>query len=443
MASGLSFGRFIREDSSRKRSNQFSRKMSGPKLTPETQERDKKQEENKKTSQQKKVITVIACSAQLTQKVHRDDGSQEQPSSPHRKKEPRVYAPGSQEEKWQLQILAKGRASCPKCKSVGRKTVEGLMKHLEACKPHFPDTGNETADRAMKGKLRNALKRLGKLKCSREGCTGSFTSIMGYLYHMKKCGKEAAELEKLMVNCKHCGKAYGSRSGLEYHLKNKHGTMAEESEEVLNQKETIPERTAGGRGKRLSAQVAGVHMREIASQEMLKEWPKKKIQHDLVPDDRKYSRPGLPAFSQETLRKWKNGVKLNKKVLCPNKGCNCIYTSVSGLKAHLGICSFGEFVTGKYKCLICKKEFYSESGVKYHINSIHSQEWFVVSSKSKSSKLNKPHKAQAKEDCLQDPDLPSPNAGLGFPQVSGTWQDRETVMPMPNETTPEELENND
>lgn len=33
-----------------------------------------------------------------------------------------------------MQILAKGRVTCPKCKSVGRKTVDGLKKHLETCK---------------------------------------------------------------------------------------------------------------------------------------------------------------------------------------------------------------------------------------------------------------------------------------------------------------------
>lgn len=42
--------------------------------------------------------------------------------------------PGSQEERWQLQIVAKGRVTCPKCKSVSRKTVEGLKKHMENCR---------------------------------------------------------------------------------------------------------------------------------------------------------------------------------------------------------------------------------------------------------------------------------------------------------------------
>lgn len=33
----------------------------------------------------------------------------------------------------------------------------------------------------------------------------------------------------------------------------------------------------------------------------------------------KYARPGLPAFSQEVLRKWKSEVKLQRKVKCPNQ----------------------------------------------------------------------------------------------------------------------------
>ncbi|XP_073672911.1 zinc finger protein 512 [Garra rufa] len=410
----------------------------------------------------KQTVPVIVPVAQFTQRNQKTDSTQEQKSSQNTKKESPVYPPGSQEEKWQLQILAKGRVSCPKCKSVGRKTVDGLKKHLETCKlnpftcPHcekqlktstgmkyhlmadhnnlsIPDTGNDLVDQAVKEKLRKVLKRMGKLKCSKEGCTGSFTSIMGYVYHMKKCGKEATELEKLLMNCKHCGKAYRSRAGLEYHLKNEHSPMTPESEveEVKTQKEPIPERTQSGRAKRLSAQVAVFHLREIASEELLKEWPKRKVQRDLVPDDRKlkYSRPGLPAFSQETLRKWKNEVKLHKKLQCPNKACNCFYTSVSGLKAHLGLCTLGEFETGKYKCLICKKEFSSESGVKYHINSIHSQDWFVVQSKSKSSKLDKVSKSLPKEDSMRCPDL-------SFSEVTSTWQDRQmSAVPMSSGTT--------
>ncbi|KAM9798249.1 uncharacterized protein znf512 [Neosynchiropus ocellatus] len=346
------------------------------------------------------------------------------------KKEPPSYPPGSEEERWQLQITAKGRVSCPKCKSVSRKTVEGLKKHMENCRlepftcphcgkqlksstgmkyhimadhSHLPtaDDSRELDERAIKEKLRKILKKLGKLKCSKEGCSAAFTSIMGYLYHMRKCGKEESELEKLLLNCSHCGKAYRSKAGLEYHLKSEHAPTAlklEEDEEQKSLGEVALERTASGRVQRASAQVANFHLAEIANNELPKDWPKRKFQSDLVPDDKKlkYSRPGLPSFSQEVLRKWKNEVKLQKKVHCPNQGCGSTYTSVSGLKAHLGLCTKGDFEAGKYRCLICSKEFNSESGVKYHINSVHSQDWFVTNKKA-SKKFEQFLKSQSKQ----------------------------------------------
>uniref|UniRef100_A0AAQ4S4M2 Zinc finger protein 512 n=1 Tax=Gasterosteus aculeatus aculeatus TaxID=481459 RepID=A0AAQ4S4M2_GASAC len=342
------------------------------------------------------------------------------------KKEPPAYPPGSQEEQWHLQIVAKGRVTCPKCKSVSRKTVEGLKKHMENCRllpftcqhcgkqlksstgmkyhvmadhSHLPsaEDAKDLDDRAIKDKLRKILKRLGKLKCSKEGCNAAFTSIMGYVYHTKKCGKEESELEKMLLNCSHCGKAYRSKAGLEYHLKSEHAPTPQKSEEDEARREADPERTASGRVQRASAQVANFHLAEIANNDLPKDWPKRKFQSDLVPDDKKlkYARPGLPAFSQEVLRKWKNEVKLQRKVHCPNQGCCSTYTSVSGLKAHLGLCSRGDFEAGKYRCLICNKEFNSESGVKYHINSVHSQDWFVTNKKA-SKKFEKFLKNQPK-----------------------------------------------
>ncbi|KAK6295246.1 hypothetical protein J4Q44_G00344720 [Coregonus suidteri] len=377
------------------------------------------------------------------------------------KKEPPVYPPGSQEERWQLMILGKGRVTCPKCKSVSRKTVEGLKKHMESCRVNpftcqqcgkqlksstgmkyhimadhnnLPSPGdiNGLDDQSMKEQLRKVLKRMGKLKCSKEGCTGSFTSIMGYLYHMKKCGKEASELEKLLLNCQHCGKVYKSKAGLEYHLKSEHAPEIQNvEEEVKAQREPNPERTPSGRVKRMSAQVAVFHLQEIANDELAKEWPKRKVIGDLVPDDKKlrYARPGLPAFSQEVLRKWKNEVKLQKKVQCPNLGCGSVYTSVSGLKAHLGLCGRGDFEAGKYKCLICKKEFNSESGVKYHINSVHSQDWFAVTSKSKN--FDKVLKTKPKEhSTVDDPTDHLQQQTLHvFTPILESWQDMQMGPP--------------
>lgn len=62
----------------------------------------------------------------------------------------------------------------------------------------------------------------------------------------------------------------------------------EEEEEALKAKrEADPERTASGRVQRASAQVANFHLAEIAHNDLPKDWPKRKFQSDLVPDDKK------------------------------------------------------------------------------------------------------------------------------------------------------------
>ncbi|XP_078506246.1 zinc finger protein 512 isoform X1 [Lissotriton helveticus] len=332
------------------------------------------------------------------------------------RKDPPSYPAGSTEERWYLEILDRGKINCPTCRGVTRKTVEGLKKHMSTCRevvfkcPHcgkqlrsapgmkyhiMADHNNmpvladgvDLNTHSVREQLRIVLRQRGKLKCTREGCTSIFTSVVGYLYHTRKCGKKESELEEMALKCHNCGKVYQSRAGLMYHMKTEHDPVScsrdvPEDDKLADIKEELSDCT--GRAKRKSAKVAIYHLHEIATEELIKEWPKRKVLQDLVPDDGKlkYSRPGLPAFSEEVIRKWRTEMKAYRRIRCPNKGCVSVYSSVSGLKAHLGSCTQGDFVAGKYKCLICDKEFGSESGVKYHINWAHCEEWFVVKSKS-------------------------------------------------------------
>lgn len=61
----------------------------------------------------------------------------------------------------------------------------------------------------------------------------------------------------------------------------------EEEEAIKAQRDADPERTACGRVQRASAQVANFHLAEIAQNDLPKDWPKRKFQSDLVPDDKK------------------------------------------------------------------------------------------------------------------------------------------------------------
>ncbi|XP_021400833.1 zinc finger protein 512 isoform X2 [Lonchura striata] len=267
-------------------------------------------------------------------------------------KEPETYDAGSMEEQWSLEIQDKGRVTCPTCQAVVRKTVEGLKKHMVNCRKEMftchhcgkqlkslagmkyhvmadhnnqpvVKEGEELDEQLERDRLRKVLKRMGKLKCTREGCTGSFTSIMGYLYHIKKCGKAASELEKMAMKCHHCGKAYRSKAGLVYHLRSKHGpaTFLHEERRTENLKEMNQEQNNTGRVQRRSAKVAIYYLHELAGEELAKEWPKRKVLQDLIPDDRKlkYTRPGLPTFSQDVLCKWKTEIKMYRRVHCPNQ----------------------------------------------------------------------------------------------------------------------------
>ncbi|XP_051962181.1 zinc finger protein 512B-like [Xyrauchen texanus] len=321
---------------------------------------------------------------------------------------------------------------CHQCQKQFRSKA-GLNYHCMTDHIKTSATKNEVGEE--RGRIRRLLKHMGQIKCPNEGCSAHFSSLIGYQYHHKRCGGEMVDSEKHVFMCQHCGKTYRSKSGLDYHLHSEHPAATppthtltaeeckqeerkekEEVQEEMEQEETIlkkgrgkvkeraeeqvelvgerneekPEveelldfdRTPSGRVRRHSAQVAVFHMQEIAEDELAKDWGnKRRIKDDLVPDIKRlnYTRPGLPSFNPKTVENWKNEVKEKGFICCSNCNCEAVYSSVSGLKAHLANCNKGGGDVGKYTCLLCQKEFSSESGVKYHISKTHSQNWFRAS----------------------------------------------------------------
>nr|XP_028581251.1 zinc finger protein 512 isoform X7 [Podarcis muralis] len=295
------------------------------------------------------------------------------PKSGHRKRDTPVYAAGSLEEHWQLEILSRGCVTCPTCRAVVRKTVEGLKKHMSNCQHE-------------------------------------------------------------MLTCHHCGKQLRSLAGMKYHIMADHNSLISllgQDIQPAPQKEVASaEPSSGGRRALRKSAQAAAHLQEALQEALAKEWPRRKVWQDLVPEDRKlkYTRPGLPAVSQEVLSKWRAEIKACRRVRCPNQGCECVYSSISGLKSHLGSCTLGEFVAGRYRCLLCEKEFVSESGVKYHINTVHAQDWFAVGT----------HTAKSFKKLLkqQQPEEAEQKRAPRKPPPSGSRKKRPQTAASPKKATP-------
>ncbi|XP_028438649.1 zinc finger protein 512B isoform X2 [Perca flavescens] len=336
---------------------------------------------------------------------------------------------------------------CQQCHKQFRSKA-GLNYHTMAehsTKPSGSEgqTGDKHEERE---RLRRVLKQMGRIKCPSEHCGKTYHSKAGRDYHVRtehsstitttmtattttttnnnkdiitdtnnNTGKErvvSEESPSLRIKeqsqpeKKHWQEKApsGQPKEKEIEARDKDREKEKERERVKEKAaQTVSqgddfERTPSGRVRRRSAQVAVFHLQEIAEDELAKDWgTKRRIKDDLVPDSKRlnYTRPGLPNFSQELLETWKNQVKEKGFICCTNENCEAVYSSVSGLKAHLANCSQGGGELGKYTCLICQKEFSSESGVKYHISKTHSQNWFraaasevVSSTKSKAPENN-------------------------------------------------------
>ncbi|XP_014729387.1 PREDICTED: zinc finger protein 512B isoform X5 [Sturnus vulgaris] len=356
------------------------------------------------------------------------------------KKETSVHPPAANpEDQWQREISEKGEVSCPTCSIITRKTIVGLKKHMDVCQKLQDALKCQHCKKQFKSKA--GLNYHTMAEHVSKGCVANFSSLMGYQYHQKRCGKQLAEADKPVFSCPHCGKKYKSKAGHDYHVRSEHTASVSppdasaargagpsppggdcraaeptgrtepgkagpgkppEEPEVKPEPGPVEdfERTPSGRIRRTSAQVAVFHLQEIAEDELARDWTKRRMKDDLVPETKRlnYTRPGLPKLNPRLLENWKNEVKEKGRINCPNNCCEAIYSSVSGLKAHLANCNKGDHSVGKYRCLLCQKEFSSESGVKYHIIKAHSENWFRTSSEASRKKKNREQLSSSKEE---------------------------------------------
>ncbi|KAH0619268.1 hypothetical protein JD844_019174 [Phrynosoma platyrhinos] len=249
----------------------------------------------------------------------------------------------SPEEHWQRTISEKGEIACPTCNMITRKTILGLKKHMEVCQKLQDALKCQHCKKQFKSKAGLNYHTMAEHVNKPAPVEAAVPFLMGYQYHQKRCGKQPSEVEKPVFTCSHCGKTYKSKAGHDYHVRSEHPSMPPEQHEIKPEANPIEdfERTPSGRIRRTSAQVAVFHLQEIAEDELAKDWTKRRMKDDLVPETKRlnYTRPGLPKLNPRLLETWKNEVKEKGHINCPNNCCAAIYSSVSGLKAHLANCN--------------------------------------------------------------------------------------------------------
>uniref|UniRef100_A0A8C3JFM9 Zinc finger protein 512B n=1 Tax=Calidris pygmaea TaxID=425635 RepID=A0A8C3JFM9_9CHAR len=137
------------------------------------------------------------------------------------KKETAVHLPAANpEDQWQREISEKGEVSCPTCSVITRKTVVGLKKHMDVCQKLQDALKCQHCKKQFKSKA--GLNYHTMAEHVSKGCVANFSSLMGYQYHQKRCGKQLAEADKPVFSCPHCAKKYKSKAGHDYHVRSEH-----------------------------------------------------------------------------------------------------------------------------------------------------------------------------------------------------------------------------
>eukprot|EP00058_Branchiostoma_floridae_P000237 XP_002585725.1 hypothetical protein BRAFLDRAFT_111367 [Branchiostoma floridae] len=256
------------------------------------------------------------------------------------------------EDEKEAAVMTAQQLQCSQCDA--RFTTTGALKyHLISVHSTSPVQEEPLNERA---RLRFILKKLGKLQCKNEGCSSSYTTVYGYEYHVRRCGK--SENEREVFPCDQCEKTYQSALGLRLHQRTIHAPTPEPDTVVGGMDSPAGESGEGGvtpgKSKRRAAARALLHLQEIVDGEekVTKSWDRQK-ERSLKP---LYSTPELDIMPQQ-IQTWTRDIKDVGSVDCPYEDCPKTYTSLIGLKAHLTQCDKRQIK--KSAELSCRMLFFS------------------------------------------------------------------------------------
>ncbi|XP_033100681.1 uncharacterized protein LOC117104116 isoform X2 [Anneissia japonica] len=263
--------------------------------------------------------------------------------------------------------------NCNECgnifKSPGSLNYHKLANHTKAVVEESQKKDKKQSEAQV---LKQLLRQKKKLNCKNESCTKSFTTVLGYQYHMKRCGVEEVAA---IYTCQICQKTYTTDPGLKYHLSSRHAPTVEKAS--LDKTEEVFTDDSGKR-RRSAAHRAMASMKELKEKgyvEVNDTGKEEKRTKTSTNDFMLFTSPNIE-IDEDLLKEWKAQFSLKQRVPCP---FDCDFTAVLlvSLKDHYHFCQENPNAANnseRYKCNICNKEYTIRASIISHVRGTHTKD---------------------------------------------------------------------
>ncbi|XP_058802293.1 uncharacterized protein LOC131670594 [Phymastichus coffea] len=206
-----------------------------------------------------------------------------------------------------------------------------------------------------------------------EECREVKKSVVGFISHMRFCGKTDEEIASLLVTCDQCGSKF-KPSSMEYHERQHRLEIEGKKKREKEMMETIID-ISEPRSKRKAAEKAVSKISEFTA--LVKDDDGRSVAKKL-----KLSSPHIKKFIQKPLAtkkissvlitKWKRELDNNQDASCTQLGCQFTCKSMDEIRKHYSLCNFT--ATENYVCKVCRFQTLLEDEIIKHAAEKHTPE---------------------------------------------------------------------
>lgn len=239
--------------------------------------------------------------------------------------------------------------------------------------------------------LKKTLEKIKRLSCSK--CSTSFTTLLGFQYHQKRCGVDAADLQNMLNECTICGKRV---MALTAHMK-VHEKKPENAERI-KAATVVPAPSPGTKSRRVAAQKAASLLREL-KEDLVDGSTQKPLSKAM----KLFTEPASSKVTNSIIGAWKKQIEQNSVAQCRYPSCPFSSDNIEILKEHHVQCEIGS----RSKCFACLKcDFRSQdrSQILEHALNTH------VTEKDDAFELSGGSSSSSSEDTEDDSDA---EGGIG------------------------------